>query len=75
MNTKETWEEEYLKTKFSPMAIVEITYRPTTASVSRKNSKDQLAHCVLNIWELAHQLPDDDKHLKDTIIRALLRVL
>lgn len=57
------------------MGIIEITYRPTRASVARKNTKDDLAFCVLNLWELANKLPEDDEHLKDTIIQALMRVL
>lgn len=55
------------------MSITTITWKPTTNSVARKNTKDSLAWVIIQIWNAVHELEGEEFEKKVT--KILLSVL
>lgn len=55
------------------MSVMEVTYRPTSSSVARKNTKWELASALLFVWEAVQDCKDEETKRK--IIERLLSVL
>ncbi len=47
------------------MSITETTYRPTTASVEKKNSKYELSRALLQVFEAICELEESEKETKN----------
>lgn len=55
------------------MSIVEFSWTPTIDSVSKKNTKYQLAHAIMKLWEATKDCKD--KQTKKKILDILMLVL
>ncbi len=55
------------------MGFIETTWKPTRASVEKKNTKYDLASTIMEVWKVTDEIRDED--LKNRLTKILLRVL